>query len=385
MNIKIIIFNVFLIVFLFSLIYLYVYINYTYEGFEIDQDTIESNALNREDTIRRINPTFEEVQRDGSMPGPQTSINMRILPFLNFSRISRGLQPLRDNYYWVTIPGIGDRYLYCIMDEKYAGGGWMLAMRGVRGSKTFKYNSNYWTTKNTLNSSYDNILRVISNNNQNRVDLSISSIGDLIYNNYENNETEINRLDAKFDPFNWYPASEWMAVFYFKKDVTNGRPVYIRGGDRFDNLSPENAKGWIWRENNVSLKRNQLIPPCELFENRGKFQSTSSLIDLKSKYGLSNAKELDKFKSKPVRYPQLWSSQGGYSFYGINYEISVVGTNRAYVRWGFAWNNENDTDSNDVFGGIGCGYNDYSCGDFINCCNDTEGVNSSIAFEWYIR
>lgn len=385
MNIKIIIFNVFLIVFLFSLIYLYVYINYTYEGFEIDQDTIESNALNREDTIRRINPTFEEVQRDGSMPGPQTSINMRILPFLNFSRISRGLQPLRDNYYWVTIPGIGDRYLYCIMDENYAGGGWMLAMRGVRGSKTFKFNSNYWTTDNTLNSSYDNILRVITNNNQNRVDLSVSSIGDLIYNNYDNNTAEISRLDAKFDVFNWYPASEWMAVFYFKKDVTNGRPIYYRGGDRFDNLSPENAKGWIWRENNVNLKKNQLIPPLNFYQSRAKLQSNSSLVNLMSKYGVSSAKQLDKFKSNANGYPKLWSSQGGYTFYGINYEIGVVGTNRAYMRWGFAWNNEDTNETNDVMGGIGCGYNDYSCGDFITCCNDIEGVNSSIAFEWYVR
>jgi hypothetical protein len=381
MNIKIIIFNVFLIVFLFSLIYLYVYINYTYEGFEIDENTIESNALNQENTLKRINPTMDEIDRDGS--SPSLAISSRILPYLNYSRKSfpnRPLTPLGDNYYWITLPGIGDRYIYCIMDTKYAGGGWMLAMRGVRGSKTFGYNSNYWTTTNTLNSNHQDISKIVNN-----INLSVSSIGDLIYNNYENNSTEINRLDAKYETFNKYPASEWMAIFYYKQDVVNGRPIYYKGGDKFDNLQPENAKGWIWRETNVNIKKNQLIPPIDLFIARGKLQSNNSLVNLTGKYNKSSAKGLDKFNLTPEGFPQLWSSQAGYNFYGINYEISVVGTNRAYVRWGFAWNNENDTATNDVFGGIGCGYNNYSCGDFITCCEDGRGVNSSIAFEWYVR
>lgn len=389
MNIKIIIFNIFLIVFLFSLIYLYVYINYTYEGFEIDEDTIYSNALNREGTLSRINPTMSEIERDGSSPGEKTAINIRILPYLNFSREVRGLPPLGDNYYWVTIPGIGDRYIYCILDNKYAGGGWMLAMRGVRGSKTFAYNSDYWTTVNTFNSDYQDILKAINNNNNNRrADLSISSIGDLIYNNYENNTNEINRLDAKYDTFNRYAASEWMAIFYHKKDIDNGTPIYYKGGDRFDNLSPENAKGWIWRENNVSIRRNQLISPRTFFESRGKLQSNSSFVNLISKYGVSSAKQLDKFSLKPNGYPQLWSSQSAFNFYGINYEIPSHSSGKSYVRWGFAWNENAPTDntSNDVYGGIGSGYNGgYSCGDFIDCCQDVSGANSSIAFEWYVR
>jgi len=390
MNIKIIIFNIFLIVFLFSLIYLYIYINYTYEGFyEIEEDTIESNYLNKENTITRINPTMEEIERDGS--NPNSAINIRILPYLNFLRTSKKLPPLGDNYYWITIPNIGDRYIYCIMNDNYAGGGWMLAMRGVRGSKTFGYNSKYWTTNDTLNNSFESITKVINNNN-NLVNLSISSIGDLIYNNYENNLNgglnEINRLDAKFDTFNWYPTSEWMAIFYYKRNINDGRPIYYRGGDRFDNLSPENAKGWIWRENNVNIKKNELIPPRALFESRGKIQSTKSLVNLTSKYGVYNAKELDKFKSKPDGYPQLWSSQSAYNFYGINYEIPSHGSSKSYVRWGFAWNENpgNPNDTNDVYAGIGSGYRGgYSCGDFIDCCQDITGVNSSIAFEWYVR
>jgi hypothetical protein len=383
MNIKIIIFNVFLIVFLFSLIYLYVYINYTYEGFEVDEDTIESNALNQDETIRRINPTMDEIDRDGS--SPNLAINSRILPYLNYSRRSfpnRPLAPLGDNYYWITLPDIGDRFIYCIMDTKYAGGGWMLAMRGVRGSKTFGYNSNYWTTTNTFNSNYQDIIKTTNNNS---VNLSTSSIGDLIFNDYENNSTEINRLDAKYDTFNWYPASEWMAIFYYKQDVVNGRPIYYKGGDKFDNLPAEDAKGWIWRETNVNIRKNQLISARNLFVARGRLQSTNSLMNLTGKYNKSSAKGLDKFNLRPEGFPQLWSSQAGYNFYGINYEIRSHSSAKSYVRWGFAWNNENDTDTNDVFAGIGCGHNNYSCGDFITCCEDGRGVNSSIAFEWYVR
>jgi len=384
MNIKIILFNIFLIVFLFSLIYLYVYINYTYEGFEIDEDTIESNALNLENTIRRINPKMEEVDRDGSASG--TAINSRILPYLNFSREARNLPKLGDNYYWITLPNIGDKYIYCIMDTKYAGGGWMLAMRGVKGSKNFNFYSNYWTTYNTYKSDYNDIIKAITNNG-NPVDLSISSIGNLIYNNYDNNQTEINRLDAKFDTFNRYPASEWMAIFYHKQDISDGRPIYYKGGDKFDNLSYENSRGWIWKETNVNIRKNQLIPPVELFIHRGKFERNNSHVNLTSKYNKETAKALDKFNSRPDGFPQLWSSQGAYNFYGINYEIPSHGSSKSNVRWGFAWNENpgNVNDSNDVYGGIGTGYNNYSAGDFIDCCQDITGANSSIAFEWYVR
>jgi len=382
MNIKIIIFNVFLIVFLFSLIYLYVYINYTYEGFEVDEDTIENNALNQADTLKRINPTKDEIFRDGSGPGDM-ALNSRILPYLNFSRASKNLSPLGDNYYWITLPEAGDRYLYCIMDTKYAGGGWMLAMRGVRGSRTFGYNSNYWTTLNTLNSNYQDIIKVIANN-----DLSVSSIGNLIYNNYEGNTNEINKLDAKYDTFNRYGASEWMAIFYHKQDVNGGRTIIYKGGDKFDNLDQENAKGWIWRENNVNIKKNERIPPVDFFISRSRLHPSKSLVNLTGKYSKRSAKELDKFDSKPEGFPQLWSSQGAYNFYGINYEIPSHGSAKSYVRWGFAWNENpgNPNDSNDVYAGIGSGYKGgYSCGDFIDCCQDITGANSSIAFEWYVR
>jgi hypothetical protein len=81
-----------------------------------------------------------------------------------------------------------------------------------------------------------------------------------------------------------------------------------------------------------------------------------------------------------------FSSQGGNSFYGINF-TSFYNTR---VRWGFAWNNEYDWVSNDVIGGIGQYANwgslqSFSAGDQIGCCHDTAGINRSARVEMYIR
>jgi hypothetical protein len=78
-----------------------------------------------------------------------------------------------------------------------------------------------------------------------------------------------------------------------------------------------------------------------------------------------------------------FSNQGGYTFYGINYNTN----SSASVRWGFGWNNETDQGSNDVSGGIGMGssYGQYSAGDKINCCPIYSGINRSARVELYVR
>lgn len=283
---------------------------------------------------------------------------------------------------------MGKKYLYCLMDKNYFGGGWMLAMRAVRGSRTFGYNSEHWTTASTLNNTVEKIKEVSTN-----VDLNISSIGDAIFNDYENNTSEINRYDAKFDIFNQYKTNEWMAIFYFK----NKNGVILKGGDSISGGN-RTAKGWIWRETNLIEADNIERTPLQLFRKRSKLDRHASLIDLRGNYGVKNAKELEKFK--PVlNMPQLWSSQHGYNFYGINYDVPEYYEARmdrrgASTRWGFTWNENweysNNNDSNDVYGGIGLlypgvGQSGYSAGDFIYCCNDSQGANSSIAFEWYVR
>ena len=75
--------------------------------------------------------------------------------------------------------------------------------------------------------------------------------------------------------------------------------------------------------------------------------------------------------------------QGNFSFYGFNYS----GYTNGKVRWGFAWNNEANQQSNDVSGGIGMhtnfGY--YSAGDKKRCCQTSTGINRKARVEIYNR
>lgn len=410
MRLKIILFNLSIIIFLICLIYLYIYVNYKYEGFVAPTDpppvkdstgevfrpegerkdpitdkTTESNVLNESATIAKINPTLSELEKTGV--SPETAIPARVLPYFNVGRINNNKPVLPDGYYWVDFNDIGKKYTYCLMDKNYFGGGWMLAMRAVRGSRTFGYNSEHWTNATTLNDTIEKIRDVGYD-----ADLNVSSIGNAILNNYEGNTAAINRYDAKFDIFNQYKANEWMAIFYFK----NHNGVVLKGGDPISGGN-QGAKGWIWRETNLMEADRIERSPLQLFQRRSNFGRYGSLIDLRGNYGVSNAKNLDKFR--PVNgMPQLWSSQYGYNFYGIDYDVPEWyenwGSRGASTRWGLAWNENwyypTNNYTNDVYGGIGlrfpgAGQPGYSAGDFIYCCHDSVGANSSIAFEWYVR
>jgi len=78
-------------------------------------------------------------------------------------------------------------------------------------------------------------------------------------------------------------------------------------------------------------------------------------------------------------YP--FTSQLGYSFYGFNYS----GYASAKVRWGFAWNNEGDQNSNDVSGGIGLNRVAWSAGDSYGCCEGYLGLRTQRKVELYVR
>lgn len=56
-----------------------------------------------------------------------------------------------DGVYWIKLPVVGATQIYCLMDSKWDGGGWMMAMKAASTGATFIYSANYWTTDNTLN------------------------------------------------------------------------------------------------------------------------------------------------------------------------------------------------------------------------------------------
>ena len=102
------------------------------------------------------------------------------------------------------------------------------------------------------------------------------------------------------------------------------------------------------------------------------------------KFVIGNSSRRKGYSDVPPYNSLIWSTQSEYLSYGFN----VYSTNWKHkVRWGGTFN-ENATsipDSNDISGGIGMEYKDYSAGDGLECCPATTGVNKSLSFKWFIR
>lgn len=105
-----------------------------------------------------------------------------------------------DGVYWINLPTSGATQIYCLMDEAYDGGGWMLMMKATRGT-TFQYTANYWTTDNTLNATSINL----------------------------------NDGDAKYDVMNKFQAKDMLAIW----------PDILQNGG-----SVTGKRGWTWLQNN---------------------------------------------------------------------------------------------------------------------------------------
>lgn len=221
--------------------------------------------------------------------------------------VSAGLTS--DGVYYINVPTVGVKATYCALSPSFAGGGgWMLAWKATRGT-TFPYSSNYWTTTNTLNPT----------------------------------DTTRNDADAKFDIFNYYTASKFLAFF---PDLNNG------------GMTSGAGTGWHW------LVTGQSSTCLSRFQTGA--QIVSNPRDSGSSYIGSG-----------------FSNQVGYQTWNFNY----TGNANASVRWGFGWNNEGDQTSNDVSGGIGMssGFGSYSAGDYIGCCAGTTGVNRSARAEIWVQ
>ena len=427
MKFEIILFNITILIFIIFLIYLYMYINCTYENFA-DSDSQATVIIANEDTIvdstvkadyLKNTATFDKSdyqvavtnKLDGNTDSnayPSAIIPQLVRTFKRYKGGSTSIQHVDfpDGYYWIKFNDKATQYIYCIMNEAYYGGGWMLAMRGVKNSKTFNYDSTYWTDERVLNSDYETIKKTLqtalgiqsltqSSIKTNKELQNISSIGNAIYSSDLNPDV----FDIKTDAFNSYNAREWMAIFYYK----NSNGSISRGGDYISKneggkteddieISTENknTRGWIWRE----LARSSRVdgepePMRELFFNRrtrtGGLDNTNNNLDFLAKYGLSHAAGLNKWRRKNTDTgTSLWSGQYGFNFYGINWEHPSTG-NGFKVRWGFVWNNEGHEivtcDS-----ACGIGMRDFSCRD-DNRWGGTEvqGCSDTIAYEIYVR
>ena len=226
-----------------------------------------------------------------------------------------------DGIYWIDIPGVGPTQTYCLMNSIYNGGGWMLAMKATRGT-TFNYDSNYWTTNNTLNPA-----------NVNR-----------------------NDGDAKFAAMNGYLGKDMMALF---PDIPNT-------GNESGSI--DGLTNWSWLQNNFndgarisminlfSTINNKFFGDAETFSGKGTAFSGQTQIRF---YGYNytvntNAK---------VRWGFAWNENGP----------------------GLFPNGDQGSNDVSGGIGMGSGYGNYSAGDRISCCQNSTGINRTARVEIYVR
>jgi len=121
------------------------------------------------------------------------------------ARIIKAISPTTttDGIYYIIVNGTSTA-TYCLMNNAWNGGGWMMMMKATRG-QTFQYSSSYWTGVNTLNPT----------------------------------ETNRNNGDAKFNVMNYAMIKDVLAVW---------PDVGFTGGSI---ASPPDS--WTWLVNNYYL------------------------------------------------------------------------------------------------------------------------------------
>jgi hypothetical protein len=227
-----------------------------------------------------------------------------------------------DGVYYIRLNSFSTA-TYCLMNDCYDGGGWMLLMKATRGT-TFSYSANYWSTANTLNPTATH-----------RVD-----------------------GDAKYDAFNHAYIKDVMAIWPDVPSQSYTNVVGKNGGSL--NLQ----EGWCWKVDNWigNYKTTALSG----------FQTHRDVIASPNPYWY------------PGWSSSIWSHQGGayrHVFGGGSHLGAGAGK---HVRWGFLWNNEGEFVSVDAMGGIGMDSTNYSGGDWYGCCG-TAGLNRTMRVEVYGR
>lgn len=127
-----------------------------------------------------------------------------------------GLGITQNGIYWINLPTVGPTQIFCLLEPKYDGGGWMMAMKATRGT-TFAYSSTHWTTITTLN------------------------------------PTALNRRDgdAKFNTFNYFQGTDLLALW---PDIGSGGSIASLGN-------------WCWLEKGYAPRVSQTkCSPLYLFQ-----------------------------------------------------------------------------------------------------------------------
>jgi hypothetical protein len=133
MKINSIILNVLFIIILICLIYFFIYLNNS--NFENFANTDPVDIPTEETIVSSEVDLIEEVKTNNGLTFNKPLKNANFGYILEAVADKNVFIPKYiDGYYWVNIQNMGSQYIYCIMDKKYFGGGWMLAMRSVIGN-----------------------------------------------------------------------------------------------------------------------------------------------------------------------------------------------------------------------------------------------------------
>lgn len=122
-----------------------------------------------------------------------------------------------DGIYYINVNGTSTP-IYCLMNDIYDGGGWMMLMKGSRGT-TFSYSSNLWTTRNTLNPT----------------DLTLVD------------------GDAKYNTYNYSQIGDIMAIF---PDIQSKGYTNVYGVNGGSHLLDD---GWCWKISNWHTASTPLL------------------------------------------------------------------------------------------------------------------------------
>ena len=227
----------------------------------------------------------------------------------------------QDGVYWINLPNVGLTQIYCIMNSAYDGGGWMLAMKASAGT-TFNYDSNYWTTNNTLNPS----------------------------------DNTRNDGDAKYETMNDFEAKDMMAIW---PDIASSS---------FESGSIDSLQNWTWLQNN--FHNGAYIIPINFFNTVSNvFISDADTFDGK---GAMFSGQSD------VRFY-------GFNYSGNSYSRSRWGFGWNENGGGLFPNGDQGSNDVSGGIGMDSNYGNYSAGDRINCCENSGGINRQARVELYIR
>lgn len=205
----------------------------------------------------------------------------------------------KDGVRYINCNGVSTP-IYCLMNDAYDGGGWMMLMKATTGS-TLQYTSTHWTTTTTLNST----------------------------------DTTRTNADAKYDSYNYQKVKDVLTVWpdidpdsYTNVNGKKGGSFYVKDG-------------WIWLLTNWNApSTTNRVTPLAGFTNPRVVGGVGSTF---LGAGISDPRNYNGF------------SYGAFSSQTVGSIVHfIAGSAGGGFRWGFIWNDTvgSYTGSN-VVSGIG--------------------------------